>query len=379
MLTQRGNTCYINLKDGYGNLIYPFTTFFSLDYNRIINNVGKLDLQLPVSYFDLIQPYYILEVWRNAGGGSTSMYLDMDTAWIIVSYGIYLDENGQLYLGITALDANMILSSPGKIVAYYANSAQTSKTGAAGDLMKAVVSENVAAAASDMNGASGRGLPSSIFSVQANLGDGASVSMAFSYRAVLAVLQDIVNASTTAGTYMAFDVVSDGLGHLEFRTYANQRGVDHRLTGTSPIIVDPSVGNLGGTSLVFDYANEATYVYAAGQGTDSSRTIATSLNDTRLAMSPFARREIFVDARQATTTAQVQDQADAALRSNRGITTFDSVIIENASTSYGLQYRFGDILTAQLYGQSVDCRLDKVHVSVANGIETVDVKLQSVS
>jgi hypothetical protein len=44
MLTKLGNTYYINLKDGYGNLIDVFTHFFSLDYNRTVNNVGKLEL-----------------------------------------------------------------------------------------------------------------------------------------------------------------------------------------------------------------------------------------------------------------------------------------------------------------------------------------------
>jgi hypothetical protein len=379
MLTQRGNTYNIYLKDGFGNLVDIFTHFFSFDYNRSINNVGKFELRLPISKFHFIQPYFILEVWRNAGGGVTSMYLDTETVWIIVSYGIYLDDNGELYVGVTALDANMILSGPGKIVAYFASSSQSSKTGLTGNLMKAVVSENVASTASDMLASTGRGLPSTIFSIQANLGDGASISMSFSYRTVLSVLQDMANASTTAGIYMAFDVVSDGLGHLEFRTYANQRGVDHRLTGSSPIILDPTVGNLAGTSLVFDYTNEATFVYAAGQGTDAARTIATSSNSTRMAASPFARREVFVDARQSATTAQVQDAADAALRTGRGVTTFDSKIIENPSTRYGIEYKFGDILTCQLFGQAVDCRLDKVHVSVAGGQETIDVRLQSVN
>jgi hypothetical protein len=42
--------------------------------------------------------------------------------------------------------------------------------------------------------------------------------MSFSWRKVLTVLQDMAAASTTAGTYMAFDMVADGYNHLEFRT-----------------------------------------------------------------------------------------------------------------------------------------------------------------
>jgi hypothetical protein len=46
--------------------------------------------------------------------------------------------------------------------------------------------------------------------------------MSFSWRKVLSVLQDMAAASTTAGTYMAFDIVADGYNHLEFRTYSGQ-------------------------------------------------------------------------------------------------------------------------------------------------------------
>lgn len=375
MITTRGNNYDIYLKDAFGNLLAIIHDFFSLDYSRSVNNVGRLELVLPIDYFNLVQPYFLLEVWRSAGGGATSMYLDMEAVWIIPDYGIELAGDGALYFKVTAYDANQILAD--RYVAYYASSAQTTKTGLTGDIMKAVVRENVASTASDYNASTTRGISSTLYAVQADLGDGASISMSFAWRNVLSVLQDMANASATAGTYMAFDTVSDGFGHLEFRTYANQRGVDHRTN--NPIIIDPYVGNLAETTLTFDYTNEKTFIYAAGQGVDTARTVATASNSTRLAQSPFARREYFQDARQAANSTQVQDAADAALRANRGITTFDSKIIETTNTRYGIEYKFGDILPCQLFNQLVDCRLDKVHVSVANGAETIDVRLQSVA
>jgi hypothetical protein len=387
MITQTGNSYYLDLKDPFGNLVDTIEVFFSLDYSRSVNNIGQLELRLPISSLSLIQPYYLLEVWRTAGGGATSPYLDMEALWVILSLAIKLDDDGQLYLEVIALDANMILAS--RYVAYYANSAggQTSKTGFAGDLMKAVVAENVSSTANDYTGianvASGlipaRGIPASLYAVQLTLADGASISMSFSWRQVLAVFQDMADASNTAGIYIAFDTITDGFGHLEFRTYANQRGNDHRLSSNNPIILDPYSGNLAETSLTYDYTKEATFVYAAGQGTDAARTMATSADTTRLAQSPFARRELFQDARQATSAGQVQDAADAALRGNRGQVIYDSKIIETASNRYGIEYKFGDILPCSILNQSVDCRLDKVHVSVAGGVETIDVGLQSVS
>lgn len=373
MILGNGNNYYLILKDPNGSVLAIIPDFYSLEYMRIVNNVGELNAQLPMSYLGLIQPYNTFDVWRSAGGGTTSPYLGTQALWIIILVGIALDESGRLVLQVKALDASLILDS--RFVAYYAGSSQTGKTGLAGDVMKAIVTENISSTASDYNGATDRGLPSSLFAVQQNLGDGASVSMSFSWRKVLNVLQDIANASTTAGTYMAFDIVSDGLGHLQFNTYQGQRGTDHRTN--NPIILDPYAGNLASTALTFDYTEEATFVYAAGQGTDSSRTVATAQNDTRLAVSPLSRREYFQDARQATNLTQTQDAADSALRDNRGLVTYDSKIIETASNRYGIEYQFGDILPCQLLNILTDCMLTKVHVSVANALETIDVGLQS--
>lgn len=376
MILNNGNNYYVVLKDVNGNALAIIPDFFSLEYTRIVNNVGQLDLRLAVSYTSLFQPYYTLEVWRSAGGGVTSMYLDTETIWIITSIQLALDENGQLILHTVAQDANRLLDR--RIVAYYASTAQTSKTGIAGDIMKEVVTENISSTANDYTTtATTRGLSATLFSVAANQADGASISMSFSWRKVLSVLQDFAAASTTAGIYMAFDIYADGYNHLEFRTYAGQRGTDHRLTTNNPIILDPYAGNLSSTSLTYDYTDETTFVYAAGQGTDSSRTVATSPNATRLTVSPFARNEFFQDARQATNSTQVQDAADAALRDNRGLVTYESKIIETASNRYGIEYKFGDILPCQFLNQLVDCMLTKVHVSVSGALETIDVGLQS--
>lgn len=374
MILGNGNNYYLVLKDPTGAVLAIIPDFYSLEYSRIVNNVGQLDVQLPMSYLNLVSSYTTLEVWRSAGGGVTAMYLDTEAVWIVIRLEIKLDDSGQLILQATAQDANRLLDR--HYVAYYASSSQTSKTGLAGDVMKEIVTENISSSANDYSGtATDRGISSSFFTVQSNLGDGASVSISFSWRKVLAVLQDIANASTTAGTYMAFDVVSDGFGNLQFRTYQDQRGTDHRTN--NPIILDPYAGNLANTSLVFDYTDEATFVYAAGQGQDSSRTIATASNPARIAVSPFARNEYFQDARQATNLTQTQDAADAALRDNRGMVTYDSKIIETASNRYGIDYKFGDILPCQFLNLLINCMLTKVHVTVANGLETIDVGLQS--
>jgi hypothetical protein len=380
MIVGNGNNYYVVLKDPSGNVLAIISDFFSLDYTRIVNNVGQLDLELPVNrYIGLIQPYSTLEVWRSAGGGITSMYLDTETIWIILSMALKLDDSGQLVLHLTALDANDILNT--RYVVYYASTAQTSKTGVAGDLMKAVVTENVSASASDYASSTYQGITFHAVHRPGQFRRRGFISMSFSWRKVLTVLQDMAAASTTAGTYMAFDMVADGYNHLEFRTYSGmQRGNDHRLTSNNPIILDPYTGNLAATSLTFRL-HQRGYFCLCGRAGDRCQPDGrgTSSNAARLAISPLSRAELFQDARQATDATQVQDAADAALRDNRGLVTYESKIIETPTNRYGIEYKFGDTLPCQFLNQLVDCMLTKVHVSVAGGQETIDVGLQSLN
>jgi hypothetical protein len=58
MIVNNGNNYYLVLKDSSGNVLAIISDFFSLEYTRIVNNVGQLDLTaLAVSYAYLIQPY----------------------------------------------------------------------------------------------------------------------------------------------------------------------------------------------------------------------------------------------------------------------------------------------------------------------------------
>jgi hypothetical protein len=48
MILNNGNNYYLILKDGSGNVLAIIPDFFSLEYTRIVNNVGQLDLMLAV-------------------------------------------------------------------------------------------------------------------------------------------------------------------------------------------------------------------------------------------------------------------------------------------------------------------------------------------
>lgn len=349
--------------------------FSYLDLVRVEKQLGKLIIDVPLEKFFLISEYCQLEVWRSVAGGRP--YLEGQTLWTILNFKPGVNEQGEQIIRIIAVDAILFLIA--RIVAYYSGQPQTKKTGFAGNVIKEIASENISSTANDYTGLAlgTRGLPASLFSIQPNLNDGVNVDLAFAWQNCLDTFNDIADMSTTGGIYLGFDVVYDGLGSLELRTYANQRGIDH--STINPILLSPDSGNLGATSIDFNYLNESTFIYAGGQDTGTNRKMAYSFDAARLLIAPAAHREKWQDARQVETLAQVQDAADAALRAGKGFINFASRVIDNPNFLWGRDYNFGDIVPCSYLKRYVLCRLSKYHLTVQGAAEKVDVTLQSVA
>jgi hypothetical protein len=357
-----------------GSLQTIITDSFELDYTLVVNGVGVLVVTLPTTYDSLLFASgdvildNRLEVWRKVAGGSP--YLEGLAQWL-VQKGDWIEGDTPL-TRITALHANCLLDR--RIVAYNSGSSQADKSAAAADnRMKDVVDENLLAAAVDTD----RSI-ATYLQLQSDAGAGASISKAFSRRNVLAVLQEYAQSSTLAGTYLAFDIVSLTSALLEFRTYAGQRGVDRRWpNGVDPVLIGPEYGNIAEARLTFDHTVEKTVVYAGGQGEGAARTVAESEDASRTAASVLGRREMFIDSRMTNDATQLADEADASLRSQRPKQSFSALLVETDGSVYGLHYGYGDFLTVQLRGQSIECRLDTVHVRLAERRENIEMLLRA--
>ncbi len=268
-----------------------------------------------------------------------------------------------------------VLREPGRFVNNYAGSAQALYAAAPADnQIKQVAREQIGVNVS----VNARYIPQ--ISIDPNLGLGASVAKSFAWRDCLKTMQEFASASTTAGVYIAFDIVADTPTTLTFRTFAQQRGVDHRFPGgINPVLISPELGNLGEVVFSQDYRDEITYVLAGGKGDGSSRLTASAQDTVRQGLSPFGLREYFKDATQYDTTTGLAAEADATLRSGRAKTIFQCRLIDMPDSRYGVDWSWGDYVTAQAFGQLIDCRIDAVSVSVkpGAGYERIDAWLRS--
>lgn len=357
------------ITNPYGTRLAVMPDYESLDYIRTVNQLGTLKGVVPYApYKDLLVAENRIEIWRSVNGGPYN--LDLQTSWTIREVSAVLSDQGTMTLEFVAFDGYYLLGR--RDVAYNSTTAQASKTGALDDMMKAIINENFGTLA-----ITSRNL-SAWLTIQANLTKAPSGSKSFARRNVLAVLQELAQQSVTNGTYLAFDVVYTG-PKFEFRTYTGARGVDHRFpAGQNPILLAPEFGNLGNCRLTQSYVEEKNYIYGLGQDEGVNRKVLTSNDNVRIGLSPFNLNEESVDARNSDLTSEVQAEADAALRAGRPKIIFTGELINTNTTQRGVQYDWGDMLTAQYIGRAIDVRVESVHVTLSEGKETNQTMLQSV-
>jgi hypothetical protein len=316
-----------------------------------------------------------LQIWRTVPGSGDALArtqeLDTGATWFVRRVRRLLTDEGEYLVELGALPAIDLLNT--RIVAYPANSAQASKSGPADDLMKAVVRENFGTLATDQQ----REI-SDWLDVAPDLGLAPVVSKSFARRSVLHVLHELAAASAEAGTPLYFDIVSPTSDRLEFRTYIGTRGTNNTFPGgVSPRILSPEAGTLSQAIDSLDYEDEHTVVYAAGQGAETERQQVIVSDAARLAASPFARREQFVDARHVRDLPNLTAEAQAALAAGQPRRAFRATITSTPGMAYGQHWRWGDRVTAAFQGDLIDCQIDEVQVIVEGGRETVRATLRA--
>ena len=355
------------LLDPFGNLLDVIDDWLYLKYDRALNNVGSLELGLDGGYpnFSFIKLDGRIVVWRNKK-------IDMETSWLIRRMIKTLDEDGTLGISIGAFSANELLTR--RIVAYDAGTIYSDKVGMAADnMMKQVIRENFGASATDTS----RNL-STYFSVEGDTGQGPALTKSFAWNNVLDVTQDISLTTISGGSSVYFDVVAPAFNTFEFRTYRTQRGIDHTFpNGQNPVILSPERGNLTSVLRSFDYSNEATYIYAGGAGFNQFQFVATASSIDRIGQSPLNRREMFLSSGGIAQT--VTDDAAAGLRENRPQRIFQGKLVNvPGTTEYGVHWNFGDLVTVEFEGETINCSIDAVSIEVADGNEDIIATLRAI-
>lgn len=375
----------LTLYSPVGNpLTYVMDGYFAgLAYALRENEPGVMELVLPAEFdINLLKIDGLFDIERAYGGGS--MRLEGDTSWFIRKIARVTDENGVRSIHVTAYSALDLMKR--RIIPYVAGSSYAEKVGIPwDDMLREIVYENYGPGASYAGASYGDDPDRNLepwLRVESMMHYGASFTTthSFPWRVVLNALQDIINEVKSNGNYCTFDVVKVGPAQFEFRVFIGPRGIDHSAGSALPVIVSEDRYNLTGPALEYDWQEEKNFIYAAGQGQEEDRIVRTAQDDVRIGISPFNRQEFNRDARQIYLPESLQHDADAALEEMRPRQVFTGTITQTDGCIYGVHWGWGDIVTAEYMGQSFDCHVEAVSVSVdQNGTEVISGQLRSVT
>lgn len=311
-------------------------------------------------------------VWRSVSGRGA--VLDGQAIYLVRDW-IYRPNS----VTVRAYHATSLLDT--RIVAYDAGSTYTTKAAVAADTqIKAFARENLGSSISSANrdGVETYADLTTWVTVQPDLSQGASVAMSGARDNLWTVIKRICDASTTAGTWMSAEIVSDDGTNLQLRTYATARGVDRSSTSGAPMVFSSSRRNLANPVLTIERRNEITFTVAGGTGDRDARATETSFDSVRAGESPFNRREQLYNVNNSGDSATLQDIADAQVYHGRRRITIEGDVIQTESATRGMQYDYGDIVVVEEYGEQLDCRVD-VHVRVGRGQSAEHVYLRGLT
>lgn len=231
-----------------------------------------------------------------------------------------------------------------------------------------IVSEQIANNATIVTGRPGL---SAYMTVAPNVSKGASANKQVGWRNCLQAIQEMARDSEGNGTPIYYDVVTTA-GGMEFRTWIGQPGVDRRTTTSLSL----ENGTLRSAAWGFDRENAVTLVYGLGQEFSGARQQVLVADSSNI-RSGFDVRETSIDARNATLTSELTDEASAELQRRKSKTFVSAEIANVQAAQYGVHWNYGDRVTVVVDGIGYGALIEGVQVQVdSNGVENVRATLR---
>lgn len=354
----------LDIHTATGVKVAEVTDFLSLSYRRQVNAPGLLSFTLPAGHRAVAQledKAQIAVYRRNAA---------MGLGWTADFWGL-LRAQRRWYTDHDRFEARcpgLLTMLSWRVVAWPAGEANRSSFSSvpAETVMKTLVSSNAGASATTANGRIRDGTITGL-SVQADGGGGNPVSIDCAWDNLLAVLQKI--AAIGGGD---FDLIKTGAQAWEFRWYLGQRGTDR----TASVLFALERGNMAEPESEDDRLDERTVAVVGGQGEGNQRTVVVRTGSGYAVDNDI---ELFVDARNDTTTNGLNASGDARLRETRAKRAFRFKVLQTPACYYGVHYGLGDLVRAQYGGVNAIQKITAVSVSLdQDGSEHVDVEMEAV-
>lgn len=346
---------------------------------RAVNSVGSATLILPDKY----APEYWrrdmrFRLYRKSG---SARHLLGNTIWFARKFK--QSWSGKFW-EIGLQDACSILGR--HIVAYKQETVFADKTflndadDCADNLMKQYLRENMwVFSLQDQN----RNLGNHFY-VEDNRNLGPVVEKTASYAEILSTLTGLVNDAAELGTKLYFDVFVEKNTIpntiypelLVFRVFKDHLGTN-RSSGLTIAHFGPQFGNLTDIELEWNYEDEYTAVYAGGMGQGAARLVVSQKNDERIILSPFGRRETFIDVNDVDVESVLEDEARAKLYKHTPKVALNARVVDTPQLQFGRDYFYGDLVKASVGVLDFVPLIDAFSVNYAGGKEELDIRFRA--
>lgn len=343
------------------------TQFHALSYVLVENDIGALSLSLPDIYpTSLFETDTILMVYRTDEGVTS---LEGETVWFVRSVSYSLNSAGEWLLNLTAYDAKHLLKR--RIIRSHAGLSFSSKTDPIDDMMREIVYEQLGSnTLTDFAG------DRYIIDVEPDTSSYSVIDKAFAWRNVFEVIKDLSDQALTE-EYGSFHVAytPGALNDLQFKIRRGGWGIDHSSDSGQVLTFSPESGSLANVTIDYDAREEITFVTIGGQGEGVDRAYMYMDEAVARLRTYWNRIEAFVDARNTTSSSQMDSEGRARLAASRALIRFSADVQQTATLKYGVHYRWGDIVAASAHGLTFDAHMSKVAVTADAGGESIAIQL----
>lgn len=344
----------------------PLNDVLGLSFVKSMNNLGSFIVDIPVDYLSIIEADDLVEIWRDG-------YLLFVGFVRKIAVSDYLGSGSKVT--ISGPDTNHILQR--RVVAYASGESESSKTDYIDDMMKDIVRENLGSSATD----SDRDISSLNFSIDGDTSSVPSITKSFAWRNVLSVLQSLARTAAQNGYNLFFGIRSSFSSDkfpvvFSFGTSLDYWNSDRSITSVSPVVFSFANGGILQATTTTDYSDEATVIYAGGQGEGSDRYVKELEETSRSGRSIWNRVEIFADARSESTDAGVDEVASDKLRLHRPRTVFEADLAETFSYKLGSDWNFGDLIGVEHRNRIFNALITSLRVDLNySGDERISVRV----
>lgn len=192
--------------------------------------------------------------------------------------------------------------------------------------------------------------------IQGQVGAGVWDAFEDRYPRLLAALQGLSGERSL--TDFRLEPVAGG---FEFRTYSPYYGTDRRQGHhPSPTVFSLDNGNMLNPRRRTIRRQQTTVAIGGWEGGGAERTVEVLTDPAGLALSPYRRREVFVDLRDLVSEDSIAARLAQTLEDGAQVTQISFNPLQTAGCLYRRDWALGDLCSAELWGEEYDVRIVRV-------------------